>query len=63
MERVEDEAISVVGAPMTGDDLRPAVLSISNNGTNRDPRELLLWRGNAELHDGPVVASALIDRL
>ena len=39
-----------------------ALLSISNNGTDGDPRELLLWRGSAELPDGPVVAPAPIDR-
>ena len=39
------------------------VLSISNIGTDRDPRELSLWRASAEFLDRPVVASALIDRL
>ena len=39
------------------------MLSISNIGTDRDPRELSLWRASAEFLDGPVVASALIDRL
>ena len=39
------------------------LLSISNIGTDRDPRELSLWRASAEFLDGPVVASALIDRL
>ena len=39
------------------------VLSISNIGTDRDPRESSLWRASAEFLDGPVVASGLIDRL
>jgi len=39
------------------------VLSISNIGTDRDPRELLLWRASAEIFDGSVVASAPMDRL
>jgi len=39
------------------------VLSISKSGTDRDPRELLLWRASAEFLDGPVVASSPIDRL
>jgi 5-methylcytosine-specific restriction protein B len=39
------------------------LLSISKCGTDQDPRELSLWRASAEFPDGPVVASAPIDRL
>ncbi|MEE1567415.1 MAG: hypothetical protein V1246_06350, partial [Arenicellales bacterium] len=50
-------------APEDGDlEEDQRVLSISKSGTDRDPRELLLWRGSAELPDGPVVAPAPIDR-
>jgi hypothetical protein len=48
---------------VVGPKLGETVLSISNIGTDRDPRELSLWRASAEFFDGPVVASALIYRL
>ena len=38
------------------------MLSISNIGTDRDPRELLLRRAGAEFSGNLVVASAPIDR-
>ena len=40
---------------------REILLSISNSGTDRAPRELL-WRASAEFPGGRVVASTPIDR-
>jgi hypothetical protein len=50
------------GNPMEAD-IPDGLLSISKCGTDQDPRELSLWRASAEFPDGPVVASAPIDRL
>ena len=47
---------------VSAEPLVQAVLSISKSGTDRDPRELLLWRAGAEFPGGRVVASSPIDR-